>query len=290
MFTNAHAESLLKKFGVIKKGACVDSNHLEYVIVQKLDDHHYELRANNYGDEPYAYLETKQAIYDNVGHPLGIGMLHLGQKEMKLTNGFSQVFHLWRECSYNKDVAAQSTEEATVRQRKFLSETGWALPRRQAEPVSAKGKTVEPLTASISRPGEAGASESVLSVSEQSGDISLAEDSVGFKITISGKDKEKVQDELGEVLLHLKSANKAYKKNKLETPNKQFQIVGLGSQPITGTVEAFDETIVEHRSTRRSTAYRFTAYIQCQGEDKARWITFREDQLNKLVDILKSKK
>lgn len=290
MFTDAHAESILEKFGVIKKGACVDSNNLEYVIVQKLDDHHYELRANNYGDEPYAYLETKQAIFDNVGHPLGIGMLHIGQKEMKLTNGFSQVFHLWRECRYNKDVAAQRTEEATIRQRKFLSETGWALPRRKVGDVVVEKKVVKGLTAYISKLGELGANEVALSVGEQSGDVLLIADGAGFKITIPEKDKEKVKDQLGEVLLQLKSANETYKKSKLEIPHKQFQIVGLGSQPVTGTVEVFDETIVERRSTRRITAYRLTAYIQSQGEDKSRLVTFREDQLNKLVDILKSKK
>ena len=111
---NVFSQSLLEQYGIIKKGVCQNGSQLDYTIVQKIDDHHYELQIE--GDEPYALLETKHAIYDNVGRPIGIGMIYLGQKQIKLQNGFSQSVHVWRECSFDANATTL--------------DPGWAIPRK----------------------------------------------------------------------------------------------------------------------------------------------------------------
>ncbi len=80
---------------------CVDIKRLPYRIVQKLDDHHYEMVAET--NDPgaiHAMLETKKAIYESAGHPTGVGVEHLNEmRKVTFKDGFVGQVRVYRECA-----------------------------------------------------------------------------------------------------------------------------------------------------------------------------------------------
>ena len=97
-------ESAAERVGIMSKGQCVESRFVGYRIVGKIDDHTYELRGDGVAFERQAVLETKEAIFDTTGLPVGISIQRTGSKNLKMENGFSAKYQVWRECGYDENV------------------------------------------------------------------------------------------------------------------------------------------------------------------------------------------
>lgn len=87
---------------------CIDSRNLGYTIVAKIDRRHYEMRGDEQMFPAHALLETKVSEFSGTGHPLGISMHYVGEKSLKMSNGFDTPVDVWRECAVNREVGPQS--------------------------------------------------------------------------------------------------------------------------------------------------------------------------------------
>lgn len=81
------------------KPGCINAENWPFTIVQKLDDHTYEVEVADVLSSLRMILETKKAIFTNTGHPVGLKVENVFERrEYKLTNGFTRSYGVYREC------------------------------------------------------------------------------------------------------------------------------------------------------------------------------------------------
>jgi hypothetical protein len=85
----------------LKKGDCVDINALPFAIVQKLDDHTYELQAE-YVNGIRKILITKEAVFTTGGHVTGIKVKLGPSYDLPTNDGFTRNFGSYIECGIVK--------------------------------------------------------------------------------------------------------------------------------------------------------------------------------------------
>lgn len=84
---------------VFAEDNCYDSSKLYYNIVQKIDDHLYEVAVDPHFGDLHLLLKTKRAIFNKPGWPIGIKIAKTSTGiTVALKNGFSARYPLIKEC------------------------------------------------------------------------------------------------------------------------------------------------------------------------------------------------
>ncbi|MGZ3781528.1 MAG: hypothetical protein ACXVCY_12825 [Pseudobdellovibrionaceae bacterium] len=85
--------------GEWKMGNCIDSRMFPFRIIQKLNDHTYEMvsEISDFGGI-HILLRTRKGSFNNAGHPVGISVKHTGSKAVTLQNGFESKYAVFSEC------------------------------------------------------------------------------------------------------------------------------------------------------------------------------------------------
>jgi hypothetical protein len=120
---------------------CIDTSRLGYVIVKKIDDHHYEMKGDQVMLPAHALLETKNAIFESTGHPLGISIEPVGSKQMKLENGFLSEYDLWRECGEQKEPSGSSKDNSKAKKKGINCQD--SCFKKEEKHLFKKGETLE---------------------------------------------------------------------------------------------------------------------------------------------------
>jgi len=96
---NKHAPDFAKNYAEFDDVDCIDIMSLPFSIIQKIDNHHYELQAEVFPRPIHLILETKKAVFTTTGHPIGIGVRYTHQlKRIMLQNGFETQMGILKEC------------------------------------------------------------------------------------------------------------------------------------------------------------------------------------------------
>jgi len=85
------------ELGIVHPGHCYPAQQIQYEIVRKIDQTHFEMIGPQY-ISPHAILvvKTKNRIRDT--GPLAMMITPIKSQMMGLENGFQKEFDIWQEC------------------------------------------------------------------------------------------------------------------------------------------------------------------------------------------------
>lgn len=106
-----------------KEKICLDIRQRvpQIVILQKLDDHNYELGSELIPGARWL-LKTKKAIFNRAGYPVGIAVFdNFETIEVQMTSGFKKSVSVFRECGLTeipKNPIINSSERKMTKEEK----------------------------------------------------------------------------------------------------------------------------------------------------------------------------
>lgn len=141
--------------------------------------------------------------------------------------------------------------------------------------LSGENAEIKVVKVSISKPGDIGAENGLsLKITKSQGTVFLTEDVTNFKVHILKTEKKLVWEQLNKALKYIKKANNTLG----DMPDKKFVIASLGGTPVNASVEGMGGN---------AERYLFCAKVLSEGEKEPWTIYISEEQLTKLVGILR---